>query len=131
MRCDKWLWATRCYKTRTQAAHDCAAGKIKRDGKNLKASTALKIGDQLEVPSLDGTHKRTIEVVQLIEKRVKASLAAAAIIDHTPAAILAEAETRRLANREAREHRKLGDQGRLTKKKRRDWDKTGGDTQFF
>lgn len=131
MRTDKWLWATRLYKTRTQAAHDCAAGKVKRAGKNLKASTALKVGDQLEVPALDGTHKRTIEIVQLIEKRVKGTLAAAAIIDHTPAEILAEAETRRIFNRQARENRKLGDQGRLTKKKRREWDKSDDDRQFF
>ena len=91
-------------------------------GKPIKASTALKIGDHLEVPSLDGTHKRTIEVVVLIEKRVKASLASSAFIDHTPAEVLAEAEVRRLANKENRVGRKLGDQGRLTKKKRRLWD---------
>ncbi|MEZ7920374.1 MAG: hypothetical protein QMC24_08610 [Akkermansiaceae bacterium] len=121
MRADKWLWATRFYKTRNNAAHDCAARKIKRAGNPIKASTALKIGDHLVVPSLDGTHKRSIEIVVLIEKRVKASLASSAFIDHTPAEILAEAEVRRLANKENRDNRKLGDQGRLTKKKRRDW----------
>jgi len=121
MRADKWLWATRFYKTRNNAAHDCAARKIKRAGNPIKASAALKIGDHLVVPSLDGTHKRSIEIVVLIEKRVKASLASSAFIDHTPAEILAEAEVRRLANKENRDNRKLGDQGRLTKKKRRDW----------
>lgn len=122
MRTDKWLWAVRLYKTRSLAAHDCAAGKVKRDGKNLKASTALKIGDLLEVPSHDGYHKRTIEIVALLEKRVKGILAAEAIIDHTPAEILAEAERRRLAHRENRAIRKTGDQGRLTKKNRRNWE---------
>jgi ribosome-associated heat shock protein Hsp15 len=122
MRADKWLWATRFYKTRSNAAHDCAAHTIKRAGKPIKASTALKISDLLEIPSLDGTHKRSIEVLVLIEKRVKASLASAAFIDHTPAEILAEAEVRRLANKENRVGRKLGDQGRLTKKKRRLWE---------
>ena len=125
MRTDKWLWATRFYKTRSRAAHDCAAGKVKRAGKNLKASTALKIGDQLEIPSHDGSHKRSIEIVELIEKRVKATLAASTFIDHTPAAIIAEAETRRLVHQENRAARKAGDQGRLTKKKRRDWEDSG------
>ncbi|MDB4317077.1 hypothetical protein N9911_02305, partial [Akkermansiaceae bacterium] len=64
----------------------------------------------------------SVEVVELIEKRVKAALASSAFIDHTPAKVLAEAETRRLANRENRAFRKLGDQGRLTKKKRRLWE---------
>ena len=121
MRADKWLWATRFYKTRSQAAHDCAAHKVKRRGDTIKASTALKEGDQLEVPALDGSHKRSIEV-ELIEKRVKASLASSAFIDHTPPEVLAEAENRRLAKRENRASRKLGDQGRLTKKKRRLWE---------
>ena len=122
MRTDKWLWAVRLYKTRSMAAHDCAAGKVKRDGKNLKASSSLKIGDIIEVPSHDGFHKRTIEVVALLEKRVKGSLAAEAIKDHTAPEILAEAERRRLAHRENRSIRKEGDQGRLTKKNRRDWE---------
>lgn len=95
---------------------------MKRDGKNLKASTALKIGDILELPSHDGSHKRTIEIITLLEKRVKGTLAAEAIKEHTSAEILAEAERRRLANREARANRKLGDQGRLTKKNRRNWE---------
>ncbi|MGJ8697786.1 MAG: RNA-binding S4 domain-containing protein [Verrucomicrobiaceae bacterium] len=127
MRADKWLWATRFFKTRSQAAHDCAAHKVKRAGDPIKASTSLKIGDRLEIPSLDGTHKRSIEIAELIDKRVKASLAAAAFIDHTPPEVLADAERRRIANREARANRKLGDQGRLTKKKRRDWE----DNSFF
>ncbi|MGC6427137.1 MAG: RNA-binding S4 domain-containing protein [Akkermansiaceae bacterium] len=123
MRTDKWLWAVRLYKTRSLAAHDCAAGKVKRGGKNLKASTALKIGDLLEVPSHDGSYKRTVEIVALLEKRVKGSLAAEAVIDHTPAEVLAQAEERRLAHRENRTRRKEGDQGRLTKKNRRNWEK--------
>lgn len=122
MRADKWLWAVRLYKTRSLAAQDCAAGKVKRDGKNLKASSALKVGDILEVPSVDGYHKRTVEIVALLEQRVKGSLAAEAIKDHTPAEVLAEAERRRLAHRESRTRRREGDQGRLTKKNRRNWE---------
>lgn len=129
MRVDKWLWSVRLYKTRSQASHDCSAGKIKRAGKNLKPSASLKIGDTLEVPSPDNTYKRTVEVVQLLEKRVGAPLAREAYLDKTPAEILAEAERRRLAQKESRQFRKEGDQGRLTKRKRRQWEEGGG--KFF
>jgi ribosome-associated heat shock protein Hsp15 len=115
MRLDKWLWSVRLYKTRSQASHDCSAGKVKRGGKHLKPSTSLKIGDTLEVPSPDNTYKRTVEVVQLLEKRVSAALA--------------EAEKRRLAQKENRQFRKEGDQGRLTKQKRRQWEDREG--KFF
>lgn len=133
MRVDKWLWSVRLYKTRSQASHDCSAGKIKRDGKTLKPSSSLKIGEQLEIPSPDNTHKRIIEVVQLIEKRVSAPLAREAYQDHTPPEILAEAEAKRLAQKESRQHRKEGDQGRLTKKNRRKWQKGNpeDDHKFF
>jgi len=130
MRVDKWLWSIRLYKTRSQASHDCSAGKIKRAGKALKSSAALKVGDTIEVPSPDGTYKRIIEVIQLIEKRVGAPLAREAYNDNTPGEILAEAERRRLANRENREQRREGDQGRLTKRKRRQWEE-GESGGFF
>ena len=129
MRLDKWLWSVRLYKTRSQASHDCSAGKVKRGGKHLKPSTSLKIGDILEVPSPDNTYKRTVEVVQLLEKRVSAALAREAHLDHTPSEILAEAEKRRLAQKENRQFRKDGDQGRLTKQKRRQWEDREG--KFF
>ena len=129
MRVDKWLWAVRLYKTRSKASHDCSAGKVKRSGKNLKPSAALKPGDTLEVPSHDNRFKRIIEVVELLEKRVAAPIAQAAYVDHTPAEILAEAEKRRLAEKENRQLRKQGDQGRLTKRKRRQWEE--GEGNFF
>jgi len=126
MRVDKWLWSVRLYKTRSQASHDCSAGKAKRAGKALKSSASLKIGDTLEVPSPDGTYKRTIEVLQLISKRVSAPLAREAYQDNTPGEILAEAERRRLARKENRQQRREGDQGRLTKRKRRQWEEGEG-----
>ena len=129
MRVDKWLWSVRLYKTRSKAAHDCSAGKVKRDGKNLKPSAALKAGDRLEVPAPDNAYKRDIKVVELLEKRVSATIAQAAYQDHTPAKILAEAEARRITNKENRRTRREGDQGRLTKRKRRQWEE--GDGSFF
>ena len=124
VRLDKWLWAVRLYKTRSLAAKECTAGKIKRGTTTLKPASALQVGDHLEVPSPDGTHKRHLEVVQLLEKRVSAPLAREAILDHTPAEILEAASEARAQRSEERHQRLEGDQGRMTKKKRRKWQST-------
>ena len=123
MRVDKWLWAVRLFKTRTFAGQQCSAGKIKRLGSSLKPSATIKVGDKLQVPSPDGSFKREIEVVELYDKRVGAPIAQAAYIDTTPAEVLELAAQVRSDNRANRQLRKEGDQGRMTKKQRRDWRK--------
>lgn len=122
-RLDKWLWAVRLYKTRSLAAKACQAGKIKRSQKSLKPSTTLQIGDHLDITVPENTHTRHIEVVQLLEKRVSAPLAREAIIDHTSEDVLKAVEEKRKILREDRLFRQEGDQGRMTKKKRREWGK--------
>ncbi len=126
MRIDKWLWATRLYKTRTSAAAACQGGKIKRESTTLKASSQIKIGDRVEVPSHDGSHKKDIEVTQLLDKRVSAALAQDAYTDHTSADTLKAAEEKKEQQKQSRAIRKEGDQGRMTKKNRRNWDQTLG-----
>ncbi|GHC54003.1 RNA-binding S4 domain-containing protein [Roseibacillus persicicus] len=123
-RLDKWLWAVRLYKTRSLATKACQAGKIKRAQKALKPSASLQIGDHLDVTVPENTHVRHIEVVQLLETRVSAPLAREAIIDHTSADVLKEVEEKRKILREERLFRQEGDQGRMTKKKRREWNKS-------
>ena len=123
VRLDKWLWAVRFFKTRSAAAGACNGGKIKRLGVNLKPAAMIRAGDVLEVPSFDGTHKKIIEVVEVLDKRVSALLARAAYLDKTSAEILEQAQQRKAEMRAERQVRKEGDQGRMTKKRRRDWDK--------
>ena len=123
VRIDKWLWAVRLFKTRTQAAAACNNGKVKRANASVKASAIVRIGDHLDVPTHDGLYKRHIEVVGLYDKRVGAPLAQAAYSDHTSEDSLKEAAQKRSANRENRLLRKEGDQGRMTKKQMRDWKK--------
>lgn len=123
-RLDKWLWAVRLYKTRSLATKACQAGKIKRAQKALKPSAALQIGDHLDITVPENTHVRHVEVVQLLDKRVSAPLAREALIDHTSADVLKAVEEKRKIQREERLLRQEGDQGRMTKKKRREWDKS-------
>lgn len=82
MRVDKWLWAVRFYKTRSLATTACLADRVRRRQTALKAGTKIQVGDVLSV-SKDGLI-REIEVVELLEKRVSASLAQQAFVDHTP-----------------------------------------------
>ncbi len=126
LRIDKWLWAVRLYKTRATAAEVCSAGKVKRlntSNNSLKPSSSVKIGDRLLVPSHDGIYKREIEITTILEKRSSAPIAQAAYIDHTKEEVLLQAKSIRSENNLNKQHRKEGDQGRMTKKQRRDWRK--------
>lgn len=125
-RIDKWLWAIRFYKTRSSAAAACSSGKIKRLGVALKPSSSIKIGDIIETPSHDGTHKKQLEVVELLETRVGAPIAQAAYNDHTAEDVLKDALLRKQEQKENRLIRKEGDQGRMTKKNRRAWERKPG-----
>jgi ribosome-associated heat shock protein Hsp15 len=47
MRLDKWLWAARFYKTRSQAAAAVDGGKVKHNGAAARPARELKAGDRL------------------------------------------------------------------------------------
>ena len=44
-RIDKWMWATRIFKTRTIAAEACKKGRISMNGVQVKPSRTVKPGD--------------------------------------------------------------------------------------
>lgn len=68
LRIDKYLWAIRLFKTRSQAGDACDKGKIKWLGNNVKASKAVNIGEEYEVKT--EARKWVIKVTGLLEKRV-------------------------------------------------------------
>jgi len=122
-RVDKWLWSVRLSRTRSSATQECNSGRIKRDGNSLKPSAKIKEGDILQVPSPDRSYQRTILVKELLEKRVGAPIAREAYEEQTPKTILDEASEKKKILTEQRSVRKEGDQGRMTKKNRREWRK--------
>ncbi|HET9060443.1 MAG TPA: RNA-binding S4 domain-containing protein [Acidimicrobiales bacterium] len=83
-RVDKWLWAVRMFKTRTEATDACRAGHVRVNGTSAKPSTTVKPADHVEALTPGGP--RVLEVAGIIEKRVGAPLASACYIDHTPPA---------------------------------------------
>ncbi len=82
MRIDKWLFAVRVFASRTQATEACSLGRVTIGGIEVKPSSAVAVGDSVEVRKRD----RTViyEVVELIDKRVSPALAAACFIDRSP-----------------------------------------------
>lgn len=68
LRIDKYLWAIRLFKTRSQAGDACDNGKVKWLGNNVKAAKAVNIGEEYEVRN--EAKKIVIKVTGLLEKRV-------------------------------------------------------------
>lgn len=116
-RIDKWLWAVRLFKTRTEAADACKGGKVKVNGDTVKPSRELKVGEIVTVQQ--GILRKTLGVKALLEKRVGAKLVTDYLEDLTP-----EEEYEKL--RMQRELNALGTayegKGRPTKKNRRRMD---------
>ncbi len=71
-RIDKWMWATRIFKTRTVAAEACKKGRISMNGMPVKASRTVKVGDIVQVRKPPITY--SFKVLQAIEHRVGAKL---------------------------------------------------------
>ena len=44
VRIDKWLWAARMYKTRSQATRACTAGHVTLNGLTAKAASKVQAG---------------------------------------------------------------------------------------
>ncbi len=82
VRADKWLWAARCFKTRSQATEACDAGHCKINDSVAKPAQKLRPGDRVEILCPAG--RKHYEVVALADRRGSAEAAAALFIDHTP-----------------------------------------------
>jgi len=71
-RIDKWLWASRIFKTRTIAAEACKKGRVFINGTQVKPSRIIKPGEVIQVKKPPVTY--SFKVLQAIEKRIGAKL---------------------------------------------------------
>ncbi len=74
MRLDKYLKVSRLIKRRTIANEACDAARISVNGKPVKASYQVKIGDEIEIAFGQRTMK--VEVLQVSEHVLKTDAAA-------------------------------------------------------
>lgn len=49
VRLDKWLWAARFFKTRSQASQAISGGKVHVDGSRVKPSRPVLVGDEIRI----------------------------------------------------------------------------------
>lgn len=115
-RIDKYLWAIRVFKTRSEATDACNGNKVKIGGTNAKPSKAVKTGDVIEIRK--GSVLYTYKVLQLSENRMGAPLVPDYAENLTP-----ELELSKLhAPRETIVLKRDRGTGRPTKKERRELD---------
>ncbi|MCF2659612.1 MAG: RNA-binding S4 domain-containing protein [Parabacteroides sp.] len=72
VRIDKWMWATRIFKTRTIAADACKKNRVMIGGVNMKPSRMVKVGDVIQVRKPPITY--SFEVLALTDRRMGAKL---------------------------------------------------------
>ena len=125
MRLDKWLWAARFYKTRSLATDDIDKGRVHVNGQAAKPSRDLRPGDTVLLRQ--GPVQRTVLVKGLSAQRGPAPVAQA-LYEET-ADSLAQRNRAADARRLAAEPALSIEQGRPTKRDRRDIERTQHDWQ--
>ena len=72
VRIDKWMWATRIFKTRTIAAEACKKGRVMVGGVTVKPSRTIKVGEIIQVRKPPITF--SFKVLALAQNRMGAKL---------------------------------------------------------
>ena len=71
-RIDKWLWASRIFKTRSIAADACKNGRVTVGNVTVKPSRMVKVGETVSVRKPPITY--SFRILKTIEQRVGATL---------------------------------------------------------
>ena len=83
VRIDKWLWAVRVFKTRSDAAEACRTNRVTINGSYTKPSREVKPGDTVTVRKTIVTY--TYRVLALVSSRQGAKNVPDYMEDITPA----------------------------------------------
>lgn len=123
LRIDKWLWAARFYKTRSLATEEVVKHRVQVNGQDVKPAREIKPGDTLRLRQ--GQIERTVVVKAISAVRGPAPVAQL-LYEETAESLQARseaAEQRRLAPEPAQSI----EQGRPTKRDRRQMDRSWGE----
>jgi len=117
LRIDKYLWAIRLFKTRSQSSAACEKGKVKNDAGQIKASRSVQAGEEFEIKT--EAKRWRIRVTGLLDHRVAFSEAVKFYEDITPAEEIQRIQYHAASFNTGKRQSKVG---RPTKKQRRDLD---------
>lgn len=92
-RIDRWLWAARFFRTRSQAKAAVDGGHVRLNGARTKPAKEVKAGDTLTIRR--GFAEYTVEVTGLAERRGNAEAAAALYAETAESAQRRETEAAR------------------------------------
>ena len=120
VRLDKWLWAARFYKTRSEATEAVAGGKVEVNGDPAKPAKAVQVGDTVRVRK--APHEYHLTVTGLGERRGSAEAAAG---------LYQESEASRIQRERLAEQHRMAPHfnasgTRPSKQDRRAWDRLRG-----
>jgi ribosome-associated heat shock protein Hsp15 len=115
IRIDRFLHAARAFKSRTDAQAACTGGRVLVNGASVKASHAVRVGDEIRTDAPRGTIVWL--VLALAEKRLSPALARKLYEDHSPPP----------PPREERFPQRSRGAGRPTKRERRNLSRFRGD----
>ena len=117
-RIDKWLWAARFFKTRSQATAAVSGGKVEVNGESAKPSKTVKPGDQVRLRIGPVEYRLTVTAIE--ERRGSAAVAQTLYMESADSIAERErvAAQRRFASAPAYEEK-----GRPSKKDRREMDR--------
>jgi ribosome-associated heat shock protein Hsp15 len=116
VRIDKWMWAVRLFKTRSQATEACRKGRVEIGNLLVKPSREIRVGEIIKIRRQP--INRSYKVLALSEKRMSAKLTENFLEDVTPPEELEIPEIQKQMNWIMRER----GSGRPTKRDRRKLD---------
>lgn len=124
LRIDKYLWAIRIFKTRTQATNAIEEGKVKLNGVNIKPSHTVAVGERYNIKT--PARRWTIEVIGLLHSRAGYEEAIKHYADITTEE---DKELDRFQASSFYTGKRLSKTGHPTKKQRRDLENFFGENQ--
>ncbi len=124
IRLDKYLWAVRVFKTRSDAAEAIRTNKVLVDGSYVKPSREVKIGDRIDVKKVRLTY--SYKVLDLVSSRQPAAKVPEYCLNITPQEELDKLNVPRETIFVMRDR----GTGRPTKKERRELDSLMEDFYF-
>ena len=116
VRLDKWLWAVRVFKTRSDAADACRTNRVLVNDAYAKPSREVKVGDVISVKKMPVVYQ--YRVVELVSSRPPAKNVPLYAADITPQSELDKLNVPRETIFIVRDR----GTGRPTKKERRELD---------